>query len=385
MNMKKNNTKRRHFLPVRLMAFILSLCLCVMPAPIWAYAKAAPASAQNPAAPAITAADAQGDEITVEWTAENADGYQIQTAGRKSFKDAKSRYVRASSPASLKIGAPAAESGVYIRVRSYRLAGGKKRYSSWSAPVLVTKWNPGWKYASNSKIHSGRAVLYFSSAGMKGRTVCVNAGHGTKGGTSQSTLCHPDGTAKATGGSTAAGSKYAAAVSAGTTLAGGVPEAEANLKVARMLKEKLLDEGINVLMIRDGADVQLDNVARTVLANHYADCHVSVHFDSTDSDKGAFCIIPANIASYRAISPVRSHWREHVALAESAVEGLKSAGVKLFGNGTMGMDLTQISYSRIPSIDAEVGDRATALTDKALDAIAEGLADGICAYLDASE
>ena len=43
-----------------------------------------------------------------------------------------------------------------------------------------------------------------------------------------------------------------------------------------------------MLMIRESSDVQLDNVARTVLANNRADCHIALHWDSTSSDKGAF-------------------------------------------------------------------------------------------------
>ena len=66
--------------------------------------------------------------------------------------------------------------------------------------------NPSWKYAEFSKINSGAAVLYRSEAASpKGITVCVNAGHGTKGGASVKTQCHPDGTPKVTGGTTGAG------------------------------------------------------------------------------------------------------------------------------------------------------------------------------------
>ena len=43
-------------------------------------------------------------------------------------------------------------------------------------------------------------------------------------------------------------------------------------------------------MIRDSEDVQLDNIARTVMANENANCHVAIHYDSTESDKGAFFI-----------------------------------------------------------------------------------------------
>lgn len=43
--------------------------------------------------------------------------------------------------------------------------------------------NMDWKYASLSKINSGKAVLYRSeAASRKNKVVCVNAGHGTKGG-----------------------------------------------------------------------------------------------------------------------------------------------------------------------------------------------------------
>ena len=32
-------------------------------------------------------------------------------------------------------------------------------------------------------------------------------------------------------------------------------------------------------MLRDGDDVQLDNVARTVICNNAADCHIALHWD----------------------------------------------------------------------------------------------------------
>ena len=41
-------------------------------------------------------------------------------------------------------------------------------------------------------------------------------------------------------------------------------------------------------MIRESADVQLDNIARTVIANNASDCHIALHWDSTTNNKGAF-------------------------------------------------------------------------------------------------
>lgn len=238
-----------------------------------------------------------------------------------------------------------------------------------------------YQYAEFSKINSGKASLYQSTAAnRKGKTVCVNAGHGTSGGSSVKTLCHPDGSPKVTGGTTGAGATTAVAVSAGMTFADGTAESKVTLAMAKILKDKLLAEGYDVLMIRESDDVQLDNVARTVIANNNADCHIALHWDSTSTDKGAFYMsVPSN-ASYRAMEPVASHWQQHNQLGECLVAGLRGAGVKIFSGGSMEMDLTQTSYSTIPSIDIELGDKASSHSDATLNIQADGLVAGINAF-----
>ena len=241
--------------------------------------------------------------------------------------------------------------------------------------------NPSWKYADYAKIKSGAAVLYRTTVSeKKNKVIAVNAGHGTKGGTSVKTQCHPDGTAKVTGGTTGAGATSAVAVSTGMTFSDGTPESKVTLAMAKVFKDKLLAAGYDVLMIRESDDVQLDNVARTVLANNLADCHIALHWDSTKSNKGAFYMSVPNVASYRAMEPVASHWQQHNALGESLVAGLKNAGVKIFSGGSMEMDLTQTSYSTIPSIDIELGDGASDHSASTLDQLGTGLADGVDAY-----
>lgn len=238
--------------------------------------------------------------------------------------------------------------------------------------------NPDWKYAGFAKITSGKAVLYRSEAAdRKGKVVCVNAGHGTKGGASVKTQCHPDGTPKVTGGTTGAGATSAAAVSGGMQFADGTAEAKVTLAMAKVLKDKLLARGYDVLMIRESDDVQLDNVARTVIANNKADCHIALHWDSTESNKGAFYMSVPNIASYRSMEPVASHWQQHHELGDSLIAGLKNAGVKIFSSGKMDMDLTQTSYSTVPSVDIELGDKASDHSAATLDQLGNGLADGV--------
>ena len=286
-----------------------------------------------------------------EWSVVMVDGKRRYAA---------SRYLSAEKPAGDSAGVSAAaqaESGAEIGLSS------------------------SYKYAEFSKINSGKAVLYRSAAAeRKGKTICVNAGHGTSGGSSVKTLCHPDGSAKVTGGTTGAGATSAVAVSSGMTFADGIAESKVTLAMAKILKDKLLAEGYDVLMIRESDDVQLDNIARTVIANNNADCHISLHWDSTGSDKGAFYMsVPGN-ASYRAMEPVASHWQEHNRLGECLVEGLRGAGQKIFSGGSMEMDLTQTSFSTIPSIDIELGDKASSHSDSTLRTQADGLVAGISKF-----
>ena len=244
--------------------------------------------------------------------------------------------------------------------------------------AVVVSLNPQWTYAGFAKITSGSALLYQStSASRNGKVVCVNAGHGTKGGSSVKTQCHPDGTPKVTGGTTGAGATSAVAVSGGTTFQDGTPEAKVTLQAAQKLRDKLLDKGYDVLMIRDSDDVQLDNIARTVIANNMADCHIALHWDSTKNDKGAFYMSVPDVASYRAMEPVASHWKQHNQLGESLISGLKSAGVKIYSKGSMEMDLTQTSYSTIPSVDIELGDKASDHSGATLETLANGLLAGV--------
>lgn len=272
-----------------------------------------------------------------------------------------SQYVTATKPAASSGGAVSAASV------SEQTSGG-------TAIALSSNY----KYAEFSKINSGSAVLYrTTAANKKNKVICVNAGHGTKGGGNAKTQCHPDGSAKVTGGTTGAGATSAVAVSSGMTFADGTAESKVTLAMAKVLKTKLLNAGYDVLMIRESDDVQLDNIARTVLANNNADCHIALHWDSTSSNKGAFFMsVPSN-ATYRAMEPVASHWQQHNQLGESLISGLKSAGVKIYSKGSMEMDLTQTSYSTIPSVDIELGDKASDHSGATLETLANGLLAGV--------
>ena len=80
------------------------------------------------------------------------------------------------------------------------------------------------------------------------------------------------------------------------------------------------------------------------------------------------------------MEPVASHWQQHEALGKALVEGLQKEGVNVFQGGSLPMDLTQTSYSTIPSMDIELGDRASDHSQESCARYAKGLKAGIDAY-----
>ena len=240
--------------------------------------------------------------------------------------------------------------------------------------------NKEWKYADESAINSGCAVMYKATKNRKDITVGVNAGHGTNGGASVKTFCHPDHTAKLTGGSTASGAIKAAAVSGGMAFVDGTKESTVTLKTAQYLKDMLLEEGYDVLMLRDGEDVQLDNVARTVICNNCADCHIAIHFDGDGLTYDKGCFYMSTPDGLKDKEPVASTWQKSEELGKNLIQGLSDKGCKIKKTPNMVIDLTQTSYSMVPSIDIELGNQCSDHSDAALKKLAEGLSAGINQY-----
>ena len=234
-----------------------------------------------------------------------------------------------------------------------------------------------WEFASFSQINSGTPRLYRSETSSKNKTICINAGHGTPNGSKYEVYCHPDYSPKLVSGSTKLGSITATAVSCGATLRDGTTESDANLKLSLIIKDKLLSNGYNVLMIREDNNCELDNVARSLFANNLADCHISIHYDSSESDKGAFYLSVPNIKSYREMYPVSKNWEKHEKLGKSLIDGLKSNNVKIYKDGSVEMDLVQMSYSTVPSVDLEVGDKVTDRSDNFHENVANGVLNGV--------
>lgn len=249
------------------------------------------------------------------------------------------------------------------------------------ATVKMLHWDASWQYADYAVMTNDSVKLYTSGAACrKGKVVCVNAGHGSPRAKTYKVLCHPDSTPKCVSGSTMAGSIHAIAVSSGMAFPGDVGEGFITLKVAEKLRDLLLNDGYDVLMTRENNDCFLDNIARTVFANNNADIHIAIHFDGSTNDKGAFYVGVPNIKSYRKMEPVATMWREHERLGKAVNAGMKAAKVKIWKKGNMPTDLTQTSFSTIPSIDYECGDKGSDISDASLARLAQGFLNGINRY-----
>ncbi len=246
-----------------------------------------------------------------------------------------------------------------------------------SGPVV---FDPSWEYAEFSEINSGEAMMFRADHSRKNIVVGVNAGHGTKGGMSVKTYSHPDKTPKVTGGTNPKGAIKSMAISGGMTFNDGTREATVTLREAEILRDKLLDKGYDVLLLRDEDDEQLDNIARTVICNNIADCHISLHWDGDglDYDKGCFYVSTPD--ALKSMEPVSSTWESSEKLGEALIEGLRSQGCKINGKGSMDIDLTQTSYSTVPSVDIELGNAASAHDDATLGILADGLVSGIDSF-----
>lgn len=240
--------------------------------------------------------------------------------------------------------------------------------------------NKHWAYASYCASYEDSAYLYRAKKNRKDIVVAVDAGHGTIFPKGSKTYCHPDKTPKTTGGSTAKGALYVTSAGGGMTFKDGVSEAVATLQEAMILKEMLLDNGYDVLMIRETEKTRLDTITRALIANHYADCHISIHWDGDglDYDKGAFYIsVPDGI---KDMYPTSMVWEKNDYLGECLVQGLEEAGTKIYSKRKMAVDLQQTSYSSIPSVDMELGNQCSDHSEKTLKLLAEGLYLGIDRY-----
>lgn len=93
-----------------------------------------------PKATALSGVSALSKGFKVNWRAQTAQttGYQVQYSVNKNFKSPVTKTVASCKTRTLTVKKLSAGKRYYVRIRTYRTAGGKKYYSAWSKAKTVT-------------------------------------------------------------------------------------------------------------------------------------------------------------------------------------------------------------------------------------------------------
>ena len=175
-------------------------------------------------------------------------------------------------------------------------------------------------------------------------------------------------------------------VSGGTTgTATGVPEYELTLDIGLQLRDKLLERGYQVIMVRDTNEVDISNSERAEIANEAdADVFIRLHAngspDSSVTGAMTICQTPAN--------PYNGDiYEQSRALSENILDSyIYKTGISrqyVWETDTM----SGINWSEVPTTILEMGYMSNTGEDRSMQdddmqqKMVEGIADGIDEYM----
>ena len=168
----------------------------------------------------------------------------------------------------------------------------------------------------------------------------------------------------------------------------GLAEYELNLDISIQLREKLEEQGYDVIMTREDNDTPISNAERARMANEAgADIAIRIHANGSESSdaNGALVLIGSAENPY-----VGSLYDQSFSLGQSVLDsycestGMQNLGVQT--NDTM----TGINWSEIPVIILEMGFMTNQQDDLNMAdpdyqvKMVDGIADGINAYCESS-
>ncbi|MDO5486193.1 MAG: N-acetylmuramoyl-L-alanine amidase [Sarcina sp.] len=175
-------------------------------------------------------------------------------------------------------------------------------------------------------------------------------------------------------------------VSGGTTgTATGVPEYKLTLDIGLQLRDKLLERGYRVIMVRDTNDVDISNSERAEIANEAdADVFIRLHANgSPDSSvTGAMTICQTPVNPYNG-----DIYEQSRALSENILDSyIYKTGINrqnVWETDTM----SGINWSKVPATILEMGFMSNTGEDRSMQdddmqqKMVEGIADGIDEYM----
>ncbi len=183
-------------------------------------------------------------------------------------------------------------------------------------------------------------------------------------------------------------SEMKAKVLSGTSgMSTGKPEYQLNLEVSLKLRDELESRGYDVIMTRESNDVRISNAERAQIANDAnADVFVRVHANGDDDPSVNGVVTICQTASNPYNASLYSECRQLSELVLDAVAASTGAQKDyVWETDTM----TGINWANVPSTIVEMGFMTNAAEDERMAdesyqyKIAEGIANGIDAYMDA--
>lgn len=164
----------------------------------------------------------------------------------------------------------------------------------------------------------------------------------------------------------------------------GVAEHVVNLQVAKLLERELEARGVEVVMVRDSADVNISNSQRARIGNDAdADLVIRLHCDGSEdtSIRGILTLVPSeNRWTGPIVAPsARAGDRVHAAVLTET--GAADRGIRAVGN------MTGFNWSTVPTVIVEMGLMTNPEDDRLLtspayqEKLARGMANGAVAFL----
>lgn len=176
-------------------------------------------------------------------------------------------------------------------------------------------------------------------------------------------------------------------ISAGVTgVETGMPESEVTLQIAMNLKSVLEQRGLKVVMTRTTNDVNISNQERALIANKAeADLFIRIHAQGH---------VDSSVAGVEVLYPAQNRWTKPIAPpSKRAAEQVRRTVLLATNAPDAGLvarsDLAGFNWSKVPAILVGCGYLSNPVEDRLLvsphyqDKLAQGMADGIIAYLEA--
>ncbi len=272
------------------------------------------------------------------------------------------------------VGKPLSEAEMILSFAGFTA----EREVATSAPAAADRRVVDQRPSAGTKLQVGATVILVyapeSQAPKKTKhfVVCIDPGHQARANLDPEPVGpgSRETKPKVSGGATGVGTR--------------IPEYEITLQIANRLKKRLEDAGVQVVMTRTKADVDISNAQRAAIANRAgADLFVRIHADGNPD---------ADVAGISTLYPAKNRWTGPIAerslLAAKSVQANAVSSTEAIDRGVVARtDITGFNHSKVPAILVECGFLSNAVEDKLLasaryqDRLADGIAAGVLSYL----